>query len=102
MYVQYFMEINCSIRLAFPLASNDPCLQCGCIICKQFVAPIVFDGSPDSVSPHVVWVLMVLQVVGLVVSFAVRRWWLYCGAIIGDHCGWPLCLGQGQHHVSPQ
>ena len=56
-----------------------PFVQCG------LVAPIVVDGSPDSVSSLVVWRvngftgrwLMVSQVVGLVVPFAVRSWWLY-------------------------
>ena len=48
-----------------------PFVQCG------LVAPLVGDGSPHSVSPVVVWELMVSQVVGLVVPFAVRSWWLY-------------------------
>ena len=51
-----------------------PFVQCG------LVAPLVVDGSPDSVSPFVlvVWGLKVSQVVGLVVPFSVRSWWLYC------------------------
>ena len=50
----------------------------GVPICPtRLVAPLVVDGSPDSVSPVVVWALMVSQVVGLVVPFAVRSWWLY-------------------------
>ena len=36
------------------------------------VAPLVVDGSPDSVSPLVAWGLMASQVVGLVIPFAVR------------------------------
>ena len=63
-----------------------PFVQCG------LVAPLVVDGSPDSVSPLVVWGLMtsftgrglmVSQVVGLVAPFAVRRWWLYCVGLSG-------------------
>ena len=49
-----------------------PFVQCG------LVAPLVVDGSPDSVSPLVVWGLMVSQVGGLVsqvvVPCAVRSW----------------------------
>ena len=58
-----------------------PFVQCG------LVAPLVVDGSPDSVlvkSTCSMGVncftgrgLMVSQVVGLVVPFAVRSWWLY-------------------------
>ena len=63
-----------------------PFVQCG------LVAPLVVNGSPDSVSSLVVWglmtsftgrELMVSQVVGLVVSFAVRSWWLYCVGLSG-------------------
>ena len=65
-----------------------PFVQCGLVA----PLPVVVDGSPDSVSSLVGWGLMtsftgrglmVSQVVGLVVSFAVRSWGLYCVGLSG-------------------
>ena len=60
-----------------------PFVQCG------LVAPLVVDGSPDSVSPLVAWGLMVSQVVGLVIPFAVRS----CVGLGWGICSWPQHLG---------